>query len=290
MVYSLADVVTLRRMLDSSHGDEQFKRIQQRKMEALLGFCETTRCRRQVLLAYFGEELSEPCHYCDNCSGNVETWDGTVVAQKALSCVYRTGQRFGVGYLIDVLLGKDDDRIRRFGHDRISTFGIGGELSEREWKSVFRQLVAAGLLCIDLDGKGGFRLSPLSRPVLRGEQNFEFRKDPVPTRSKKAAKSKHERTDLSTDSFSTELWEKLRALRMEIATQQSIAPFIVFHDSTLKEMVKYLPRSIEELAEIAGVGQRKLELYGELFLTLIQEHSKGQLVPEVGTERHSPGP
>ena len=287
MVYSLADVVTLRRMLDASEGDEQFKRIQQRKMEAMLGFCETIRCRRQVLLAYFGEELSKPCGYCDTCSGKVDTWDGTIVAQKALSCVYRTGQRFGAAYLTDVLLGKDDERICRFGHDRVSTFGIGTELSEREWKSVFRQLVAAGLLSIDIDGKGGFQLSPLSRPVLRGEQKFELRKDPEPTKSKKAAKPKHEITDFSNDSFSTELWENLRALRLDIAKQQSIAPFIVFHDSTLKEMVKYLPQSIEQMGDIAGVGQRKLELYGEQFLALIQEYSKGHFTPGARAEPDS---
>ena len=282
MVYSLADVVNLRLMLDASDGDEQFKRIQQRKMEAMLGFCETTRCRRQVLLAYFGEELSRPCNYCDNCVGKVETWDGTIVAQKALSCVYRTGQRFGAAYLTDVLLGKDDERIRRFGHDQVSTFGIGTELSEGEWKSVFRQLVAAGLLRIDIDGKGGFQLSPLSRPVLRGEQKFELRKDPVSAKSKKAAKLKQQRADLSTDSFSTELWEKLRALRLDIAREQSIAPFVVFHDSTLKEMVKHLPRSMDEMAEIAGVGRRKLESYGEQFLTLIQDYLKGQFDPKAG--------
>ncbi len=288
MVYSLADVVNLRLMLDASGGDEQFKRVQQRKMEAMLGFCETTRCRRQVLLAYFGEELSRPCSYCDTCVGKVETWDGTTVARKALSCVYRTGQRFGAAYLTDVLLGKDDERIRRFGHDQVSTFGIGTELSEGEWKSVFRQLVAAGLLSIDIDGKGGFRLSPLSRPVLRGEQKFELRKDPVSAKSKKAARLKHERADLSTDSFSTELWEKLRALRLAIAREQSIAPFIVFHDSTLKEMVKHLPRSMDAMAEIAGIGRRKLESYGAQFLTLIQDHMKGQFDPKAGTERYRP--
>jgi ATP-dependent DNA helicase RecQ len=281
MAYSLADVVTLRQMLDASDGDDRFKRIQQRKMEAMLGFCETTRCRRQVLLAYFGEELSKPCGYCDTCAGKVDTWDGTIVAQKALSCVYRTGQRFGAAYLTDVLLGKDDERIRRFEHDRISTFGIGAELSERDWKSVFRQLVAAGLLSIDIDGKGGFRLSPLSRPVLRGEQKVELRKDPVPIRSRKTPKPKNERVDLSTDPTSTELWEKLRALRLDIAKKHSIAPFIIFHDSTLKEMVKYLPRSLEEMKEISGVGQKKLELYGEDFLALIQKHLEEHFLPGV---------
>ncbi len=273
MVYSLADVVTLRRMLDASAGDEQFKRVQQRKMEAMLGFCETLRCRRQVLLAYFGEQLSTPCGFCDICSGQVDSRDGTIAAQKALSCVYRTGQRFGAAYLTDVLLGKDDERIRSFGHDRISTFGIGNELTEREWKSVFRQLVAAGLLSIDMEGRGGFRLSPASRPVLRGEQKFELRNDPAPVKREKTVKPRRETTEFSDDPICAGLWEKLRALRLDIARKQSIPPFIVFHDSTLREMINCLPRSLEEMGEISGVGQKKLELYGELFLSLIRTHS-----------------
>jgi len=275
MVYSLADVVALRQLLDASNGDEQFKRIQQQKMQAMLGFCETVRCRRQVLLGYFGEELSRPCGFCDTCEGKCETWDGTIVAQKALSCVYRTGQRFGAAYLTDVLLGRDNKRIRRFGHDKASTFGIGTELSEGEWKSVYRQLVAAGLLSLDIEGKGGFRLAPPSRPILRGEQRFELRKDPVPAKSKKASKPKTERVSAPSDSVSGELWEKLRSLRLEIAREQAIAPFIVFHDTTLKEMVKYLPRSIEDMREIPGVGQKKLERYGDRFLSIIRRHVQG---------------
>lgn len=276
MVYSLADVVALRRMLDASEGDERFKMVQKRKMEAMFGYCETTRCRRQVLLGYLGEELPEPCGNCDTCSGEVETWDGTVVAQKALSCVYRTGQRFGAVYLTDVLLGKDDERIRSFGHHRVSTFGIGTELSDREWKSVFRQLVASGLLSVEIDGKGGFRLAPASRPVLRGEQKFHLRKDPEPVKRKRAAtkKSRKKEAPFGSDrdtAASGDLWEKLRALRLEIARKQGIAPFVVFHDKTLKEMVERLPRDLDEMSEISGVGERKLELYGELFLAVIEE-------------------
>lgn len=291
MVYSLADVVALRQMLDGSGGDDRFKRIQQRKMQALLGFCETTRCRRQALLSYFGEDTSQPCGFCDTCDGKMETWDGTVVAQKALSCVYRTGQRFGAAYLTDVLLGKDDERIRRFGHDKVSTFGIGTELSDREWKSVFRQLVAAGLLTIDMEGKGGFSLAPLSRPVLRGEQRFQLRKDPVPAKNRKASKSKQKREDAPVDAISVDLWEKLRSLRLAIAKQQGIAPFIVFHDSTLKEMVRCLPRSLEEMREISGVGKRKLEQYGDRFLTTIRRHLEGSTVPtgEAGIEATESG-
>ncbi|HOV88318.1 MAG TPA: RQC domain-containing protein, partial [Syntrophobacteraceae bacterium] len=205
------------------------------------------------------------------------------VAQKALSCVYRTGQRFGAAYLTDVLLGKEDERIRRFGHDKVSTFGIGTELSEGEWKSVFRQLVAAGLLSVDIEGKGGFRLASPSRPVLRGEHRFELRKDPVPAKSKKTSRPKPERGSVPSDSISGELWEQLRSLRLEIAREQAIAPFLVFHDTTLKEMVKHLPRSLEEMRGISGVGQKKLELYGDRFLSIIRKHGEGTALPDIET-------
>ncbi len=247
----------------------------------MLGFCEMTRCRRQVLLAYFGEDLPEPCGNCDTCAGKVETRDGTIVAQKALSCVYRTGQLFGAGYLTDVLLGKDDERIRRFGHDKVSTFGIGKELSEREWKSVFRQLVAAGLISVDLEGKGGFRLAPRAWPVLRGEEKFELRKDPVAPKPerKPTIRPERERPGLPSAPMSGELWEKLRSLRLEIARNQGIAPFIIFHDSTLREMIRTLPRTIEEMGEISGIGERKLERYGEQFMALILDYLKEQPAP-----------
>ncbi len=272
MVYSLADIVGLRRLLDLSYGDEQFKMIQQRKMESMLGYSECTGCRRQVLLAYFGEELPDPCGHCDTCDGKVETWDGTIVAQKALSCVYRTGQIFGAAYLIEVLLGKANERISRFGHDRISTFGIGTELSEKEWKSVFRQMVAAGLLKVDIEGKGGFQLTPKSRPILKGEQKFEVRQDPVSVPKKIPAPNEDDKADLPLNAKSRELWEKLRTLRLELAQEQSIPAFVIFHDSTLRDMVSRLPQSLKEMRQISGIGQRKLELYGERFLSLIREY------------------
>ena len=269
MVYSLADIIGLRRLLDLSDAGEQFKMIQQRKMEAMLGYAECPDCRRQVLLAYFGEELSDPCGYCDTCAGKVETWDGTMVAQKALSCVYRTGQKFGAVYLIDVLLGNSNDRIKRFGHDRISTFGIGTELSEKEWKSVFRQMVASGLLKVDIEGKGGFQLTPKSRPIIKGEQKFLVRRDPVSDNKKVSSSRNDHRDDLPLTPESEQLWEKLRALRLELAREQNIPAFVIFHDSTLKEMVKFLPRSFKEMRQISGIGQRKLDLYGEQFLACI---------------------
>jgi ATP-dependent DNA helicase RecQ len=272
MIYSLADVVLLRQMLDTSRGDEQFKWVQRRKMEAMLGYCETTRCRRQVLLGYFGETLPEPCGNCDVCSGKVETCDGTLVAQKALSCAYRTGQIFGASYLIDVLLGKDNQRIRGFGHDRVSTFGVGTELSETEWKGVFRQLVAAGLLTVDIEGKGGFRLTSKSRPILRGEERFELRRDSPRSREKKGALPKKQKEYDAPVLLHKGLWEELRALRLEIARNHAIPPYRVFHDSTLKELVNTLPESLEEMENISGIGERKLEEYGEQFLEVIREY------------------
>ncbi|MBW2603310.1 MAG: DNA helicase RecQ [Deltaproteobacteria bacterium] len=272
MIYSLADVVALRVLLDSSEADEHFKRIQHRKLETFLGYCETYKCRRQVLLSYFGEELPEACGNCDVCHGEIETWDGTIAAQKALSCVYRTGQRFGAEYLGNVLRGSDSDRIQRFRHDKISTFGIGSDLSQKEWKSIFRQLVAGGLLSVDLESKGGFKLTDKSWPVLKGEQNIEFRKDPTPTKKKPPARSARKHENDFSDPASMDLWEKLRDLRLELANEQGIPPFIIFHDRTLRELVSHLPRSLEEMRGISGIGDRKLDLYGDRFLDLIIEH------------------
>jgi len=272
MIYSLADVIAVRVLLDSSEGNEQFKRIQHRKLETFLGYCETAKCRRQVLLNYFGEELPEACGNCDTCHGEIETWDGTIAAQKALSCVYRTGQRFGAEYLSNVLRGSDNERIQRFGHDKISTFGIGADLSKKEWKSIFRQLIAAGLLFVDLESKGGFKLTDKSRPVLKGDHKVQLRKDPAPIKAKKPRRPPAIHAIEIADEASIDLWEKLRALRLELAKQQGIPPYIVFHDRTLRELVAVLPRSLEKMRSISGIGDHKLDLYGEQFLDLILEH------------------
>jgi ATP-dependent DNA helicase RecQ len=281
MLYSLADVVLLSRMIEGSQGAEQFKSIQHRKMEAMLGYCETTRCRRQVLLGYFGEEHAGHCANCDTCHGKVETWDGTHVAQQALSCVFRTGQRFGASYLIDVLLGKETERIHGFGHDRVSTFGIGRELTEVQWKSVFRQLVAAGMLVSSLESKGGLKLAARSRPVLRGEETFQLRKDMAPAAKKRDKKSAGIQRNLRMRGISgdmedirADLWEDLRSLRAGIARQHSLPAYVVFHDSTLKEIARRLPDSLEEMGRISGIGQKKLYLYGESFLEAIALYKK----------------
>lgn len=291
MIYSLADVIILRQMIQSSQGDDQFKNIQHRKMEAMLGYCETTKCRRQVLLNYFGEDFAGPCGTCDTCQGKVETFDGTLLAQKALSCVYRTGQMFGANYLIDVLTGKETERIRSFRHDKVSTFGIGKELSGIEWKSVFRQLAAAGLLHVDMESKGGFRLSSRCRPVLRGEQNFELRKDPAPVRKKAKRRDRASAQDsikqedgTTRKQYHPDLWERLRSLRLELARRLSLPAYVIFHDRTLKELADVLPDSLEEMANITGIGQKKLDAYGQQFLEVIKKYKEEKRGIEVEGE------
>jgi len=276
MVYSLADLVAMKKLQDTSDAHESFKRIQRQKLESLLGYCETVECRRAVLLGYFGEKYPAPCRNCDTCNQEVETWDGTVAAQKALSCVYRTGQRFGAAYLTDVLVGNGTDRILRFRHDKIKTFGVGDELSKTEWRSVFRQLLAAGLLSVNVTEISGFRLTEKSRPILRGEQQIRFRKDPLPVKKKKSLHEsfKHE-PGLITEG-SMPLFEKLRRLRLDISKRLGIPPFVVFHDKTLMEMVALRPKSREELLRITGVGEKKAEQFGDLFLTAIKEIKKQQ--------------
>lgn len=269
MTYGLQDVITLRQMMAASEADEIHKRAERVRLEAMLGFCETTRCRRQALLAYFDESLDVPCGNCDTCLWPPETWDATEAAQKALSCVHRTGQRFGVNYLVDVLLGRDHERIRGFGHDRISTFGIGRELSAEQWRTLFRQLIAAGLIGVDIDGHGGLHLTEDCRPVLRGVRTLELRRArPAPARSARRSRSSTpvETFDRPADRA---LWDALRALRLELARAQKVPPYVVFHDASLAAMVAQRPRSLEALAAVPGIGAAKLEAYGEVLLEAI---------------------
>jgi ATP-dependent DNA helicase RecQ len=268
MTYGLQDVILLRRMLEESDADEGRKRVERQKLEALLGFCEITTCRRQAMLAYFDDQLPGPCGNCDTCLEPPETWDGTEAAQKALSCVYRSGQRFGVSYLIDVLVGKSNERIVRFGHDQLSTFGIGGELDARQWRSVFRQLVARGLLTVDVEGFGSLRLTDESRPVLRGEERIELRREERPPSRKRASRAP---SRLGVDKSST-LWNALRELRQELAKRQGVPPYVIFHDKTLAQMVELRPRTSAEFGELSGVGERKLARYADAFLAVIREH------------------
>jgi len=294
MAYGLADVVALRALAAQSDAEEEHKRIERHKLEALLGFCETTRCRRQVLLEYFGQKLSEPCGNCDTCLNPVDTWDGTTAAQMALSAVARTGQRFGASYLVDLLRGDATERMRGFGHDRLKTFGVGSELTKAQWHAVFRQLVAAGHLTVDVEGYGGLRLGEGSRDLLQGRLTIRFRRDPLISaadavqRKRKARSSAGGRGGRSAgklwsddaaesaarqsgDAFADEaLWEALRGKRRELANEQGLPPYVVFHDSTLREMVLCRPADLQEMSAIPGVGVVKLERYGEAFLEVIR--------------------
>ncbi|MDA8949694.1 DNA helicase RecQ [Pseudomonadales bacterium] len=265
MVYGFQDVTKLRQMLDSAQGDEQHKRVEQIKLNAMLGFCELTTCRRHALLAYFDEAAAEQCGNCDTCLTPVETWDGTEAAQKALSVIYRTDQRFGVSHLVDVLLGKASDKISQFGHDQLSLYGIGQEHSAQAWQSVFRQLVAAGHVVADPERFGGLALTEKCRPLLKGQDTIAFRLDPVQKTSKKLSKAP------LPDDIDVGIWEALRAHRRELAEVQGVPPYVIFHDSTLQAMAEQMPSSLAEFGALPGVGERKLEKYGDGFLQVLQK-------------------
>ncbi|MFO7708026.1 MAG: DNA helicase RecQ [Desulfobacterales bacterium] len=270
MVYSLADVVAMRKLQEGSDGDEAFKRIQGRKLNALLGFCETVECRRTALLRYFDEETPGPCRNCDSCHDTAETWDATLAAQKALSCVYRTGQRFGAGHLIDVLTGNRSERIRRLGHDTIKTFGVGRELAPGEWRSVFRQLVSGGYLAVDMAEMGGFKLNENSRPILKGEQAVRFRRDPLRNDLPRPAAKTRPRSEPHDDDPGHRLLERLREVRRRLALDNGLPSYCVFHDKTLQEMAAVKPATREQLLGITGVGEKKLERFGDAFLAAIR--------------------
>jgi ATP-dependent DNA helicase RecQ len=267
MAYGLQDVITLRQFMQNSNANEVYKRVEHHKLESMLGLCELITCRRHTLLAYFDETSNEHCGACDNCSNPPEKWNGSEAAQKALSSIYRTEQRFGVNYIVDILLGKSDERIKRNGHDQISTFGIGKELSNTEWRSVFRQLIALGYIDIDIERHGALRLTEKCRPVLRGEQQLELRKLSI---EEKATKEKKQKSPVRPQD--EELWEALRALRLEIASESGVPPYVIFHDSTLQEMLKKRPQSTNDMKFISGVGEQKLKRYGKQFLNEIAKH------------------
>ncbi|PAV26409.1 DNA helicase RecQ [Tamilnaduibacter salinus] len=267
MVYGLQDVIKLRQMLEASPGSEHFKRVERQKLDAMLGLCEVTECRRKAMLSYFGDHLEAPCGNCDTCLEPPETWDGTVAVQKALSCVYRTGQRYGVNYVIDVLRGNGNERIRQQGHDHLSTFGIGADLTAVSWKSVFRQLVAGGYLRADAEGYGALSLTEQCRPLLKGERSIQLRRDPAPRKRKVAEPSGRSRPELTVND--PDGWEQLRACRKSLAEEQGVPPYMIFHDTTLMEILERRPDSLEAMAEINGVGQAKLDKYGKAFLDAV---------------------
>ena len=268
LTYGLQDVVKLRQLLALSEGSEEHKRAERYKLDALLGLCEITTCRRHALLRYFGEHSPDHCGNCDTCLAPVETWDGTVAVQKALSCVFRTGQRFGVNHLIDVLRGKQTDRVRMYAHDRIRTFGVGTELDDTQWRSVFRQLVARGYLQVDVAGYGALQLTVRSRPLLRGEESIALRRDLPETAAPRPRRERRERQLSAGDQA---LFEALRQCRLSIAQEQDVPAYVIFHDATLMDMARHRPLEAAQLLAINGVGRRKLERYGASFLEVIRE-------------------
>ncbi len=273
MAYGLQDVITLRQMMAESTASDQQKRIEHHKLETMLGLCEMTTCRRQAVLDYFDEPDSKPCGNCDNCLNPPETWEGKVAAQKALSCVYRTGQRFGVNYVVDVLLGKTDNRIQQFGHDQISTYGIGTEHAVTEWRTIFRQLIALGYLSVDIEGYGALKLTEKSRPLLRGEQDLQLRKE------RKTEKKKKGKRDKETVRFVDQaLWEALKRVRLRLAQDQGVPPYVIFHDSTLMQLLAARPTDKFGMSAISGIGEKKLASYGQAFLEEIQQHPRNALL------------
>ena len=273
MAYGLEDVIKLKQMMAGSEANEQFKRIEQHKLNGMLGLAEITTCRRQMLMSYFGDEMNTPCGNCDNCLTPVKTWDGTDAARKALSCVYRTEQKFGVVHLINVLRGKNTDKVKQFNHQQVSTFGIGQELNDGQWRSVFRQLVARGFLNVNFD-YGQLYLSDTSRAILRGEESLMLRVDVVQAKSKNSNgggnKGKESKADIPAEQ--EEFWQALRACRKNLASEQGIPPFMIFHDATLLDMLHSKPNTIEAFANISGVGKKKLEKYAAEFIAVIEQY------------------
>jgi ATP-dependent DNA helicase RecQ len=270
MVYGLQDVVFLRQMVEGSQAPDNIKQIERQKLEAILGLCEITSCRREVLLSYFGEHDHKACGNCDNCLQPVPVWDGTEAARKVLSAVYRTGQSFGVNHVVDVLTGSETEKVTQFAHQKLSIWNIGKELNKQQWRSVFRQLVARGYLGVDYERFGVLRLTEKCRPLLKGEESIELREDLRKQTSRtKYDKKKASQHNLDADEHA--LWEALRELRSQLAKEQDVPPYIIFHDATLMEMVMYRPSTYQQMQKISGVGEKKLELYGADFLAVIND-------------------
>ena len=273
MAYGMADVIQRGRMIDGGNSADEIKRVERAKLNALLGICETAGCRRQAILAHFGEAHAGQCGNCDTCLKPVDTWNGTEAAIKALAAIYRTGERFGTGHVIDVLIGNDNDKTRRFGHTEMPVFGAGRDLPAKTWQSVCRQLLAGGLIRVDHDAFGALKLEPEARAVFRHEREIRFRKDrPAGRKADRyiSAGAKGARSQL--DEADAVLFEALRRKRVEIAKELSIPPYVVFADTTLVGFATLRPTSHDAMLEVSGVGQTKLERYGDAFLDIIREH------------------
>ncbi len=273
MSYRMGDATMLRQFIESSEAPEKQKRTWHHKLNALLGLCESTRCRRQVILEYFGDACAS-CNNCDSCQNPPETFDATMSALKALSCVIRTGQRFGAMYVIDVLIGKKDARITGAGHDTLSTFGIGNEFNRQQWQGIFRQLIAYGLLKVDVTGHGGVSLTEEGQVFLKNKTMLQLRTPPKSERAERAPRKQPANVVALEGDYDTSLFAALNALRMEIAKAQHVPPYVIFHEKTLMEMVRQKPQSMDDMSDISGVGESKRARYGESFLHIITSHAE----------------
>jgi len=271
MVYGLGDVVTMSQMISQSEAGDDRKRVERLKLDSLLGYAEATRCRRQLLLEAFAETYPQACGNCDNCLVPPKTWDATVAAQKAMSCIYRSGQRYGAGHLIEILRGEAGERVRELGHDKLSVFGVGADMDATQWRSVYRQLLAAGLVEADPEGFGTLRLSAISGPVLKGEQRVSLREDARPVKGRRTSRPSPAVSggSLGIEEIEMPLWNELRRVRAELAKQHGVPAYVIFHDATLLAMLRSLPENEGDLASISGVGDAKLKRYGKDFLAVL---------------------
>ena len=273
MNYGLKEIIVFRQWLSESEADAAHKRVEHQKLEAMIGLCELTTCRRRAIRAYFGEEPGEACGNCDNCVNPPQTWDGTEASQKAMTCVSRTGERFGVNYLVDVLIGKDNARIRDWRHDRLEVFGAGAEHAATEWRSIFRQLIAQGCLRVDAERFDALRLTEQAFRVLRGERGLTLRQ------LRRAVTVKQGKIAVNSVPIAPgdeALWQALRTTRTTLAKEQRVPPYVVFHDTTLRELVRLKPLTLEQMERIQGVGEHKLRKYGEAFVQVVREYVQAE--------------
>jgi len=269
LLYGVEDVAKLIQFVEASDAPEARKRVERGKLDALLGLAETAHCRRQVLLKYFEEDLPEPCGNCDTCLDPPRTFDGTQAAQKLLSCIYRTGERFGAGHVIDVLLGQANDKVLKFGHEKLTTFGIGTDFSREDWRTMLRQLVALGYVAVDVEGHGGLSLAERCRRVLRGQEKVELKAERRTRPARTSGGARGPRPALQ-DAADEALFQKLKALRLEIARAQGVPPYVIFHDATLISIAELRPESMKALGMISGIGEAKLQRYGPQFLEVVK--------------------
>jgi ATP-dependent DNA helicase RecQ len=270
MIYGMSDAAMQRGFIEDSDAPAAQKRIEHQKLGALLGLCEAARCRRQIMLEYFSDSC-EPCGNCDTCLSPPQSFDGAIAAQKALSAVYRTGQRFGVNYLIDILLGKTGERTHAFKHDQLSVFGIGTEFSKQDWQSIFRQLVAQNFLKVDMEEHGGLSITPEGHAFLKEKQPLRLRKHESKSKTKeRKAKVTAEIAEFK-NAGDDHLFTALKARRMELAKAQNVPPYVIFHDKTLREFTVQKPSSRAQMLGISGVGETKMDRYGQQFLDVIAQ-------------------